>query len=201
MKVREIFASIQGEGRYAGKPQVFVRLSGCNLRCSWCDTKHAWEGGSERTVSEVMKHVRGLGIQSVCITGGEPLMQATEVRVLARQLKSKGYETVLETNGTLYDRAVFADVDCVSMDMKPPSSGEKSDERLLRKLGAKDQVKVVVADEADFEYAKRIIKKSPAEVYIQPAEGADAGVIAAKAVRMRLPARVMPQLHKLMRIR
>ena len=181
MKVNEIFASIQGEGRYVGKPQVFIRLSGCNLRCRWCDTKYAWEGGREMTVGDVMKKVAKFKLKSVCITGGEPMLQVRELRKLVGMLKARGYEIVLQTNGTLYDAEVFRMVDCVSMDMKPPSSGEKSKELLLKRLKAKDQVKVVVADERDLRYARKIIGKSQTEVIIQPKSGKKLGKIARKS--------------------
>jgi 7-carboxy-7-deazaguanine synthase len=197
MKVAEIFASIQGEGRYIGRPTAFVRLTGCNLRCRWCDTVYAYEGGREMTVAEVAKTVKMLGLRNVCVTGGEPMLQVAPLRELLGMLKNAGHEVVLETNGTLYDRVIFSTVDCVSMDMKPPSSGQKSDEKLLKKLKPKDQVKVVVADKKDLEYAKRIIRKSPAEVILQPAGGKDVKALARKTLELKLECRVLPQLHKI----
>ena len=196
MKVTEIFASIQGEGRYIGRPTTFVRLSGCNLRCSWCDTKYAYADGRQMTVAEVVKEVRRLGLRNVCITGGEPLLQAKELRGLLKQLRSAGCETVLETNGTIYDKEAFLAAACVSADMKPPSSGEKSDERILSKLSEKDQVKIIVADEKDMAYAKRIIPKSKAEVVLQPLDGINMKKLAQDALKLKLDARVLPQLHK-----
>lgn len=196
MRVAEIFASIQGEGRYIGRPQVFVRLTGCNLRCSWCDTKRAYKGGREMTVAEVIRKVGAYGIESVCVTGGEPMLQKEEVLKLAQGLKRRGCEVVLETNGTLYDRRLFRLVDCVSMDMKPPSSGEESDWGILARLGAKDQAKVVVADGGDLRFARQVIAKSPAEVTLQPAGGTAYGPLAKSALKLRLKARVLPQLHK-----
>jgi 7-carboxy-7-deazaguanine synthase len=197
MKVTEIFASIQGEGRYIGRPQAFVRLTGCNLRCTWCDTKYAYEGGRQMSASDIAAKLVELGLKSVCITGGEPMMQLEELRRLVRLLKSRGYEVVLETNGTVYDRRVFGMADCVSVDMKPPSSHEKSDESILARLKAKDQVKVVVCDRKDLAFARRIIKKSPTEVIIQPSGAKKAKGIMLAALRERLDARVLPQLHKL----
>jgi 7-carboxy-7-deazaguanine synthase len=197
MRVIEIFASIQGEGRYIGRPQVFIRLAGCNLRCSWCDTTYAYDGGRKMSVSEIVTAVRRLGFKGVCVTGGEPMLQAKELRELLGKLKGAGCEVILETNGTIYDKAVFDKADCVSMDMKPPSSKAKSDERLLRKLKAKDQVKVVIADDRDLAYAREIIKKSPVEVIIQPVGGKDMKPIAEAVLRQKLRCRVLPQLHKL----
>jgi len=196
MRVAEIFASIQGEGRYIGRPQVFVRLTGCNLRCSWCDTKHAYEGGRAMTVAEIVRKVGLYGIGSVCVTGGEPMLQKDELLALIRGLKRRGCEVVLETNGTLYDRQIFRLVDCVSMDMKPPSSGEESDWKILSRLGAKDQAKVVVSDGRDLRFARRVIAKSPAEVTLQPAGGTGYRPLAKKALNLRLNARVLPQLQK-----
>jgi 7-carboxy-7-deazaguanine synthase len=196
MKVYEIFASIQGEGRYAGVPQIFIRLTGCNLRCSWCDTKKAQTQGTDMSQSEIMEKAKYHSLKSVCITGGEPLFQVMESQMLVRELKKKGYEIVLETNGTLYDREIFETVDCVSMDMKPPSSGMSSDESLLKYLHEKDQVKIVVKDEKDLEYAKRILGKTEVEVYLMP-DAADMKWVSEEVIREGLNARVMPQLHKI----
>ncbi|MCX6695769.1 MAG: 7-carboxy-7-deazaguanine synthase QueE [Candidatus Altiarchaeota archaeon] len=201
MKVVEIFASIQGEGKHIGKPTVFVRLSGCNLECSWCDTKYAREGGKEMTVGEVVGEVKKHRINNVCITGGEPMLQLAELRQLVEKLGRLKYHTVLETNGTLYDKFVFDKVDCVSFDVKPPSSGEESDIRLLKKLMQKDQVKIVVSDEKDFKFAKRMLKKIPVEVILQPAGGADIKWIAEKVIEEKLNARVLPQLHKIIKVK
>jgi len=197
MKVSEIFASIQGEGRHVGKPQVFIRMSGCNLRCRWCDTKYAWTGGREMSVSEVVAEVKRHRLKSVCITGGEPMVQKGELRKLVDKLKRAGYEIVLETNGTLYDRGIFSKVDCVSMDMKPPSSGERSDERLLSKLKRKDQVKVVVHDRPDYEYSKDIASKSKTDVILQPEGGTNLKWLAERVIADGLKVRVIPQLHKI----
>jgi 7-carboxy-7-deazaguanine synthase len=201
MKVTEIFASLQGEGRYIGRPQVFVRLSGCNLDCSWCDTPHSKAPGRDMAVGDVVKAVRRYGPRGVCITGGEPMLQLKALRALVKGLKKCGCEVVLETNGTLYDREVFSLADCVSMDMKPPSSGEKSEESILRRLRKKDQVKVVVADGADFEYAKAIAGISPAEVIVQPMGGTDVRGIAGRIIKEGLDVRVLPQLHKVVGLR
>ncbi|MFH0862332.1 MAG: GTP cyclohydrolase, FolE2/MptA family [Candidatus Altiarchaeota archaeon] len=192
MKVAEIFASIQGEGRHIGKPTAFIRLTGCNLDCTWCDTKYARTGGKQLTVAEIVKAVRKLGLKSVCVTGGEPMLQLRELRQLLKHLRSAGCETVLETNGTIYDKEAFQAAGCVSADMKPPSSGEKSDERILSKLSEKDQVKVVVADDRDLAYAKRIVKKSKAELIIQPVDGKEMRKLAQDVLKLKLDARVLP---------
>ncbi|MFC2162533.1 7-carboxy-7-deazaguanine synthase QueE [Candidatus Altiarchaeota archaeon] len=201
MKVIEVFASIQGEGRYIGRPSVFIRLAGCNLRCSWCDTKYAFTGGKELSVEELVYEVNRLNLSLVCITGGEPMLQIEQLRELVGKLQDVGHEVVVETNGTLYDEWVFDAADCVSMDMKPPSSGEESDIGILKKLKKKDQVKIVVAGDEDFEFAKDILKKTSVEVILQPVDGANMSYIAEKVTKEGVDVRVLPQLHKLIGVR
>jgi 7-carboxy-7-deazaguanine synthase len=201
MKVIEVFASIQGEGRYIGKPAVFIRLAGCNLRCVWCDTRYALFGGTDVDVNEVVELVNEQNISLVCITGGEPMLQVKEVRELVKHLKDVGYEVILETNGTIYDKWIFENVDCVSMDMKPPSSGMKSSMEILKKLKEKDQVKVVIADDKDYEFAKEILKKTSVEVILQPLGGVNLKQMAEKVVEDRVDVRVLPQLHKIIGVK
>ena len=128
------------------------------------------------------------------------MLQKEELKLLVGRLKKAGYEVVLETNGTLYDKHIFEAVDCASVDMKPPSSGEKSDEKILKRLRRKDQVKVVVADGRDLKYAASVIKKSPTEVIIQPT-GKRMKTLIKKALDLDLDARIIPQLHKLVGVR
>ncbi|MFH1788420.1 MAG: 7-carboxy-7-deazaguanine synthase QueE [Candidatus Altiarchaeota archaeon] len=198
MKVAEIFASIQGEGRFIGEPQVFVRMSGCNMRCTWCDTKYAWEAGRENSVEEIIGVAESYGLKSVCITGGEPLLQAEELLALIRTLKDDGYKILLETNGSIYDIQVFNEVDHVALDMKPPSSGEKSDEMILSRLRPCDYIKIVVDSGEDFEFAKKIIGKSGVEVFLQPSETAKFKWLADKVLEEKLNVKILPQLHKVM---
>lgn len=201
MKVIEVFASIQGEGRFVGRLTVFVRLAECNMRCSWCDTKRSWGGGVERTVDEVAAEVESYGITDVCITGGEPMLQKGELIALVKKLRAKKYRITLETNGSIFDKAVFAAVDSVACDMKPPSSGEKSDEKILAKLQPKDYVKVVVADERDLAYAKKIAEKSKVEVFLQPADAGKIGWLAKEVLKRKINARALPQLHKIIGVK
>lgn len=201
MRVNEIFASIQGEGKHIGRPTVFVRFSKCNLRCRWCDAKYALEGGRDMTVREVVDKVNEFNLGSVCLTGGEPLIQANPLRDLVRELKRIGYQVTLETNGTLYDEWIFNNVDCVSMDLKPPSSGEKSNPALLKKLSSKDQVKIVIADDVDYGFAKEMLKKTSVEVILQPLGGLRVNRIFDRVMEDRLDVRVLPQLHKIMGVR
>lgn len=199
MKVSEIFSSIQGEGLYVGTPQVFIRLSGCNLDCSWCDTQYAMSGGRQMEPREVAALVEKEAATSVCITGGEPLLQEAELRLLIARLKDMGLEVVIETNGTIYDEEIFNLADCMVMDLKPPSSGMESDESIIGKLGVKDQLKIVVADEADMVFAARIAgSRPPCPVILQPATRADTVKIAEKVLSQGLDVRVIPQVHKLM---
>jgi len=198
MKVIEVFSSIQGEGRFIGSPTVFVRLAGCNMRCSWCDTKDSWGEGEEKSIDELVSEVLSYNFKNICITGGEPMLQKEELLGLIKKLKSNGCSILLETNGSLYDKEIFTLVDSVALDMKPPSSGEKSDYTILDKLGGEDFVKVVVSDESDFEFAKEIISKSPVEVYLQPTDSSKLGWLTEKALNEKLSARVLPQLHKIL---
>jgi len=201
VKVCEIFASIQGEGRSIGRSTVFVRLSGCNLRCSWCDTSYALDNGKNMSVGDIVKKVTEFNLGSVCITGGEPMVQLAPLRDLIKELKRIGFQITLETNGTLYDEWIFNAVDCVSMDIKPPSSGVKSNVDLLKKLSSKDQVKIIVADDKDYEFAKEILKKTSVEVILQPLGGVNMKRIIDKVLTDRLDVRVLPQLHKIIGVR
>lgn len=200
MNLSEIFTSIQGEGRYIGVPQVFIRFSGCNLRCVWCDTKYAWNGGREYELSEVLNYLKKTGLHSVCITGGEPMLQLKELKALVKALKSRNCFIVLETNGTIYDEQIFSEVDCVSCDMKPPSSGEKSDMKILESLEGKDQIKVVISDEADYLFAKNL-GEPQVQVILQPVQELDPNWLAQKVIQDSLNYRILPQLHKTFKIR
>ena len=154
MVITEIFKSIQGESTFAGLPCVFVRLTGCNLRCHWCDTAYAFYGGHKVTVEEVLARVRHLGGKLVELTGGEPLLQ-DDVYPLTEQLLSEGYRVLVETSGERYigrlPRAVIKIVD-----VKCPGSGEGETfcADNLGTLEKKDQIKFVILDENDYRYAR-----------------------------------------------
>lgn len=201
LRVCEIFASIQGEGRQIGRPTVFVRLAGCNLRCTWCDTKYALDGGNELAVDEIVNKVNEFNLGSVCITGGEPMIQLGPLKGLIKQLKRIGYQITLETNGTIYDEWVFNNVDCVSMDVKPPSSGEQSNISIVKKLGPKDQVKIIIADDKDYDFARDVLTKTSVEVILQPLGGIKLRKIVDKVMNDRLDVRILPQLHKIIGVR
>ena len=207
LRVTEIFCSLQGEGREIGRPTVFVRLTGCNLRCVWCDTEYSFTGGEWMALDDVLMAVEAFpGVRHVCLTGGEPLLQK-EHQDLVKALSARGYRTVVETSGSKPVAGALLDASvCISMDIKCPGSHEQDsmDWGNLAKLTAKDQLKFVIADEADYAYAREVLagraKGCPAEIVFQPVGGGLEGVlkIAGWARRDGLSVRVLPQLHKLL---
>ena len=201
MQITEIFTSIQGEGRYIGRPQIFIRLAGCNMDCIWCDSRHSHEKGVEMDVAEVLSEVASHKLKSICITGGEPMLQKMELLKLVHYLNSNNFEIVLETNGSIYDENIFNLIDCVSMDAKPPSSKMKSEIDYIKKLCVKDQVKIVIKDDGDFEFAKKILDLSPCEVCVQPVDGQNLKWLAEKVLDCGLDFRVLPQLHKILGVK
>ena len=152
--VNEIFYSIQGESIHSGRPCIFVRLTGCNLRCSYCDTRYAYEQGVNMEITEIINRIAAHRCRLVEITGGEPLLQS-QSPILIYRLLENGYEVMLETNGSLDISSV--DGRCIKIvDIKCPTSGEsdKIDLGNLKRLGSKDQVKFVIGDRSDYKYAK-----------------------------------------------
>jgi 7-carboxy-7-deazaguanine synthase len=203
LKVNEIFYSIQGESTFAGRPCVFVRLTGCNLRCSYCDTRYAYEEGNELEIDEILRRVKSYTCPLVEVTGGEPLIQK-ETPFLLRRLLDEGYQVLLETNGSQDISRV--DKRCIKIiDIKCPSSGEsdKNDLRNLEKLNKDDELKFVIADREDFEYAKGILagmnqKHSKTDVtHLSPAFGKmDPAIMAKWILKDHLDVRLQLQLHK-----
>lgn len=160
--VNEIFYSLQGESSQAGRPCVFVRLTGCNLRCSYCDTKYAYAEGTLMDVREIMNTIGSFACDLVEVTGGEPLLQSPTPKLI-KMILEEGREVLLETNGSL-DISVV-DPRCRRiMDIKLPSSGEHERMRWenISCLGEKDEVKFVIGDRSDFDCAKDILKRYPA---------------------------------------
>lgn len=197
MKIAEIFSSLQGEGKTSGYPTVFVRLAGCNLSCTYCDTPASRQGGEEISVKLLEKRVISEMPRHVCITGGEPLLQQGEVATLTRGLIAAGKQVCIETNGTIpFD--TLPDEVSVCMDVKCPSSGENSDLSLLSRLRPTDSVKFVVGTEDDLTYVHDIIREYPisAEIFISPVYGTDYKRIASYILNYNLPARMQLQLHK-----
>jgi 7-carboxy-7-deazaguanine synthase len=157
MVITEIFKSIQGESTFAGLPCIFVRLTGCNLRCNWCDTTYSFHGGTKLSVEAVMGQVRNLGGKLVEITGGEPLLQE-DVYPLTDQLLGEGFRVLVETSGERNISRLPREVVKV-VDVKCPGSGEGGTfcPENLAALDKKDQIKFVVADESDYDFARKFI--------------------------------------------
>ena len=201
--VNEIFYSIQGESIYSGRPCIFVRLTGCNLRCSYCDTRYAYEEGTQLEIRQILDRVSGYRCPLVEITGGEPLFQP-DTPLLIQRLLEDGYQVLMETNGSFDISRV--DARCIKIvDIKCPSSGEndKNDLENLKRLDLKDQVKFAIGNRDDYEYAKEILILIPLEfpgdqilfspVYEKTVPAKLAGWILAD----RLDVRFHLQLHKI----
>jgi 7-carboxy-7-deazaguanine synthase len=166
MVITEIFKSIQGESTFAGMPCVFIRLTGCNLRCHWCDTAYAFYGGEKMSTEEVLGRVRHLGGKLVELTGGEPLLQK-EVQPLSEQLLSEGYRVLVETSGERYVGNLPRPVVKI-VDVKCPGSGE-SERFCVANLGAlerKDQIKFVILDENDYRYAREFLERHSLHTHV-----------------------------------
>jgi len=161
VKISEIFYSIEGEGIEIGRPEIFIRLAKCNLRCTWCDTKYSWNNGEEMSIREIINEVIKHPCKSISITGGEPLLQKEDLFELIQQLRKSGYWIQINTNGTIFDKKIFQLVDLVSMDCKCPSSRMKSDLKVLRKtkdlFASKSQFKFIISNEEDYQYAKNVV--------------------------------------------
>lgn len=205
MKVNEIFASIQGESTYAGLPCVFVRMTGCNLRCVYCDTTYAYEEGREMSEDEILKAVSKYGIKLVEITGGEPLLQK-DVLSLMERLIDNGFTVLLETNGSENIQDVDKRV-VIIMDIKTPKSGmfERMDLMNLKYIKPNDEIKFVVMDREDYEWVRSFIKDyglidelaSKCKILISPAYGTLLPEDLSKwIIEDRLPVRLNLQLHK-----
>ncbi|MBP6998997.1 MAG: 7-carboxy-7-deazaguanine synthase QueE [Tepidiphilus sp.] len=203
LRVSEIFASLQGESTTVGVPTVFVRLTGCPLRCRWCDTAYAFSGGERLTIDEILARVSDLGLPEVCVTGGEPLAQAA-CRELLATLADAGHRVSLETSGALSIAGLDPRVRCV-MDLKAPGSGE-ADKNLwdnLDHLRPHDEVKFVLAGRADYDWAKDVLERHGlarrATVLFSPVAGELApSTLADWIVADRLPVRFQLQLHKIL---
>lgn len=201
--VNEIFLSLQGEGTRAGRPCTLVRLTGCNLRCRWCDSAYALQEGTRMTVEEILVRVEQLGCKLVELTGGEPLLQETSLTLL-RRLCQAGYEVLLETSGERDISAVGSPVVRI-VDVKCPSSGESGRVRWenLRQLRPSDEVKFVVADRADYDFASDAIRKYELPAQCTVLLGAVAGQLepaqlAEWILADKLDVRLQVQLHKIL---
>lgn len=204
LKITEIFYSLQGESNTVGLPTVFVRLTGCPLRCGYCDSEYAFYGGERLTLSAILEKVASYRPRYVCVTGGEPLAQRDCTQLLAR-LCDAGYQVSLETSGALPLDGVDVRVIKV-MDLKTPGSGEVSRNRWenLPLLQAQDQVKFVICDREDYEWARfkldeHRLHERVAEVLFSPSFGQIEPVqLAEWIIADNLPVRFQLQLHKLL---
>ncbi len=201
LEVSEIFHSIQGESSWSGQPCVFIRLTGCNLRCAYCDTTYAYEQGRFMEIPEIMERVRRLRCDLVEVTGGEPLIQA-ETPSLIGGLLDAGHTVLLETNGSI-DIGVV-DPRCIRiMDIKCPSSGMagQNDLRNLKKLGVQDELKFVIGSRKDYEFARDLLSTLPAarsKINFSPVFGSLAPrSLAEWILEDHLPVRLNLQLHKI----
>ncbi|MBB3062753.1 7-carboxy-7-deazaguanine synthase [Microbulbifer rhizosphaerae] len=204
LRISEIFYSLQGEARESGLPTVFVRLTGCPLRCSYCDSEYAFYGGERMTLAEILQRVQGHPARHVCVTGGEPLAQPNCLPLL-KALCDAGYEVSLETSGAMPVEQVDPRVSRV-VDLKTPASGEQHRNRMenLAVLTGRDQIKFVICDRTDYDWAKFTLDQyrlpervgevlfSPSYGQLQPRQ------LAEWILDDGLPVRLQLQLHKLL---
>ena len=201
MKINEIFVSLQGEGLLVGAPTIFIRLTGCNLRCSFCDTTYAYENGTQMRISAIIREIQKFHCTTVCITGGEPLLQK-QTPLLIDMLLQKKYLVCLETNGSkTIKNLVGKKYLLISLDIKCPSSGshEKMIMGNISYLSKKDQLKFIIKNKQDYEFAIRVLKKyTPVcPVFFQPVWGTNPRKIASWILHDELPVRLSVQLHKI----
>ena len=203
LRVCEIFSSIQGESHWAGYPCTFVRLTGCNLDCTYCDTRYAREGGEEMDAAAVVEAVRAKGLATVEVTGGEPLVQPGAADLLWR-LAGAGFRVLLETNGSLPLEGVPPKVHVV-MDVKTPGSGMEDRNRWenLAVLKTSDELKLVLRDRADYEWARRVLREKGIlgrfRASVSPVWGElEPGALAEWLLADRLDVRLQLQLHRLL---
>jgi 7-carboxy-7-deazaguanine synthase len=201
LKITEVFRSLQGEADTVGIPTVFVRLTGCPLRCGYCDTAYAFHGGEWWTIEDVLARVRALEVSHVCVTGGEPLAQPTAAALLIA-LCDGGWRVSLETSGAMPLAAVDPRVVKV-VDIKTPGSGEASRNRYdeLARLGAADLIKFVIVDRADYEWSRAQLRErrlaERCTVLFSPSHAElPARDLADWVLEDRLPVRFQVQLHK-----
>jgi len=201
MRITEIYRSIQGETQYAGLPCTLVRTTGCDLRCGYCDSAFAFQGGKDMTIPEIVAEVDAQGAPLVLLTGGEPMLQR-DIGALAETLLGRGYQVMIETSGSQPLDSLPAAVARI-VDVKTPGSGESARMRwaVLDNLGRRDAVKFVICDEADYRWAADVIRTRAlaerSEVLLSPQHGkVNPRDLVDWMLRDRLPARLNLQLHK-----
>lgn len=202
MRIIEIFHSLQGEGPQTGLRTSFIRTARCNLRCTWCDTPYSFGPGKERSIPSILEEIAPHRTRHACLTGGEPLLQRESVE-LVEALARRGYDTVIETGGSL-DVSPYLPLPRthLSVDVKCPSSKMERKMRWenLPLLRRRDTLKFVIADRGDYDYAKRVLLERPcqAEVIFQPVWGSSPGELADWVLADHLEARVLLQEHKVL---
>jgi len=201
MKINEIFYSIQGEGRWTGLPNIFVRTAGCNLRCTYCDTKYAYFDGKDMSIKDILRKIGEYPCKKICLTGGEPLLQDRIVQLID-SLSKENYHICIETNGSQpLDKIVNKKNLMISMDIKCPSSEmhEKMNFDNLSILEEKDQLKFVIKDKEDYDYAKKIIERCTPNypIFFQPVWGTDPKILAEWIKKDNLKVTLGLQLHKI----
>ena len=201
MRINEIFYSLQGEGKWTGLPNIFIRTTGCNLRCSFCDTKYAYNDGKEMSLEQILKQIRKYPCRYVCITGGEPLLQ-DEILKLIELLLKKNYKIGLETNGSINIEDLSKKSILISLDIKCPSSHmhENNDFLNITLLRKVDQLKFIIKDKKDYNYAKEIIKKYEPRcmVFFQPVWGTNSNKLANWIISDGLDVKLGLQIHKIL---
>jgi len=200
MRITEIFHSIQGESSHAGRPCVFVRLAGCNLRCRWCDSEYTFTGGEKTSVDDVMARVASYGCKLVEVTGGEPLAQS-EAFELIKRLCDDGYEVLIETSGSIDVTPVDERAKLI-LDVKCPGSGEAAKNRWenIDHLRKDDEIKFVIAGRGDYDWARNVIAERNLTrwtILFSPVWGElELKPLAEWMLADRVPARLQTQLHK-----
>jgi 7-carboxy-7-deazaguanine synthase len=201
MKINEIFYSLQGEGLLVGIPSIFVRTSGCNLRCTYCDTTYAYTKGTEMKIQEILEEVKKYPCTYICVTGGEPLFQKETPKLIDSLLK-KNYMVSLETNGSFSIKNLVGKKSfIISLDIKCPSSGFQDDMNMdnILSLSKDDQLKFIIKNKEDYLYAKEVLKKYDpiCTVFFQPVWGTNPKKLASWILLDGLQVRLSIQLHKI----
>ncbi len=201
MKINEIFYSIQGEGKWTGFPNIFIRTTGCNLRCSYCDTKYAYKKGTEKTIEEITNEIKKYNCKKICITGGEPLQQKDIIELINQLINCK-YSIIVETNGSLkIDSLINKKKLIISLDIKTPSSKmhKKMFLQNINILRKKDQIKFIIENKKDYNYAKKIIQKfkPKCDVFFQPVWSTNPKKLAKWILNDNLELKYGLQIHKI----